>query len=309
MKKLLFLTIFIIFLMAVNFSFAQEDNSTLTISQNDTDEIISHVDEPSKTAIQTIKMNGVTNRYNGAISYSATFYDALGNPVKDQNVWFTLDTKSIDYGYDVKTDSNGQALLTIEVNNGNHYLTAFNLVTGTNTSADFKVFDVITAKNVKMYDNDGTSYKVRVFDENVPVKAGEKVTFTVSNKKYVKTTDKNGYASLKITYKPGIYYIYAEYKDFTTVNDITVRPVIKSLTSFSSRAVKSTIKYKVKYLGKNKKNKKIKVKFNKKTYKAKTNKKGIATFSLKTPKKVGSYKVVATYSKSKITSIYYKYYV
>lgn len=50
-----------------------------------------------------------------------------------------------------------------------------------------------------MYYDDGTTYKVRLFDDNGnPAKAGEKVTFVVGNKKYVKKTDKKGYASLKL---------------------------------------------------------------------------------------------------------------
>ena len=89
-------------------------------------------------------------------------------------------------------------------------------------------------------------------------------------------------------------------------NAVVVKHVLKPAT-FNSRIVKPTIKYKVKFLGKNKKNKLIKVKFNKKTYKAKTNKKGIAKFTLKTPKKLGKYKVVVSYKKSKHYLQYTKY--
>jgi hypothetical protein len=148
-----------------------------------------------------------------------------------------------------------------------------------------------------------------VFDDNgKPVKAGEKVTFAVGKNVYTKKTDKNGYAKLKIDSKPGLYEIGAKYKDFLVKNILNVKQVLKPMTSFKGKVAKSKIKYKVKFLGKSKKNKKIKVKFNKKTYKAKTNKKGIATFMLKTPKKVGQYKVVASYKKTKISSIYSKYY-
>ena len=307
LKKLIILSIILIFIISINFSFAQENNETTVNSQNNTT-TISHLDTTVKNVAQTIKMNGVTNRFNGAIYYSATFYDGSGNTIKNQSVWFTVDTPSIDYGYNVTTNSQGIAILKIPVNKGNHYLTAYNLVTGTNISDNFKVFDVVSGKNIKMYESDGTSYKVRVYDDNGnPVKANQKVTFSILNKKYVGKTDKKGYASFKINLKPGFYYIRAIYKDFQIENQIIVNNIIKPLTSFSSKAVKSTIKYNVKYLGKNKKNKKIKVKFNKKIYKALTNKKGIATFSLKTPKKLGSYKLVASYSKSKVTSIYSKY--
>ena len=131
----------------------------------------------------------------------------------------------------------------------------------------------------------------------------------MNSKKTTVKTDKNGYASFKLNHPPGYYNIVAQYKDFNVVNTVYIKQVLKSLTSFKSSSVKPTTKLKVKYLAKNKKNKKIKVKFNKKTYTAKTNKKGIATFVFKTPKKVGQYPVVVTYKKSKLHLVYSKYYV
>ena len=311
MKKSLFLIILLIGFLSITFTFAQDDNQTLSVTDNLTDEVVAQTNDTPKTAIQTVRMNGVSNRYNGAISYSATFYDTSGNPIKDQEMWFTLDTSEVNLGYDVKTDSNGVGILTVELAKGNHYVTAYNLFTGYNSTDHFNVFDVITGgKNINMYYGDGKVYKVRVFDnDGNPVKANEKVTFQIANKKYTKLTDKNGYASFKIDLKPGIYQIYVRYHDFDILNTVIVNNVLKSITNFKSRAVKPTITYKVKFLGKNKKNKKIKVKFNKKTYTAKTNKKGIATFKLKTPKKIGSFKLTASYKKSSISSVYYKYLV
>lgn len=58
---------------------------------------------------------------------------------------------------------------------------------------------------------------------------------------------------------------------------------------------------------KNLKYKKVKVKFNKKTYTAKTDKKGIATFTLKTPLKTGKYNVVSSYGKAKATAQFTRY--
>lgn len=252
-------------------------------------------------------MGKVTKRYNGAIQYRATFFDANGNPLKNTKVVFELD----DYNdYAPVTDSNGVALLTIAISNGNHKIAALNPVTYDIDSANIKVFDVITGgKDIKMYYDGGNTYKVRIFgDDGKPVKAGQKVTFAIGKKTYIKKTDKNGFAKLKITSKPGLYEMGVKYKDFVVTSILQVKQVLKPLTSFKNKKVKSKIKFKVKFLGKNKKNKKIKVKFNKKTYKSKTNKKGIATFKLNTPKKLGKYNVVTSYKKTKITSIYYKYY-
>ena len=274
------------------------DNSTVD------DVVTAEVD--NSQMIKTIKMNGVTKRYNGAIQYQAIFYDIYGNPLKNTKVLFELD----DYNdYEPTTDSNGVALLNILIDNGNHKISAYN-PSSYNISHDYiKVFDVITGgRNISMHYDDGSTYKVRVFDNNGnPLKANEKVTFTVGNKKTTVKTDKKGYATLKLNYKSGLYTVTAKYKDFIIANIVYIKPVLKSLTSFKSKRVTPAIKFKVKYLGKNKKNKKIKIKFNKKTYSAKTNKKGIAAFNLKTPKKVGLYPLKVVYKKEVLDMFYYKY--
>lgn len=304
-NKLLIFLISLIFILSINFAFAADDNTTdLTMNadedlpeQQTVGSVNDDVDVLQKQEIQTVKMGEVTKRYNGAIQYKATFYDNSGNPLKNTKVLFEVDDK---LDYESTTDSNGVALLTILINNGNHKIATLNPVSGNISSVNINVFNVITGgKNINMYYDGGNTYKVKVLDNyGKPVKAGEKVTFTLNGKKYVKKTDKNGFAKLKITLKPGFYYISAAYKDFIVANSVAVKYVLKPAT-FSHRSVKPTFKYKVKFLGKNKKNKLIKVKLNKKTYKAKTNKKGMAKFTLKTPKKLGKYTVVVSYKKSK----------
>lgn len=257
--------------------------------------------------VQTIKMGKVTKRFNGGIQYQATFYDANGNPLSNKEVYFEVDDKD---DYSATTDANGVALLNIAIKNGDHKIAALSTDPLCVNYDNIKVFNVLSGnKNFKMYYDGGNTYNVRVYgDDGKPVKAGQKVTFYIQNKKVTRSTDKNGYAKFKITVKPGYYQVGASYKDYVVINRVLVKPVLKQLTTFKKKAVKKTIKFKVKFLGKNKKNKTIKVKFNKKTYKAKTNKKGIATFKLKTPKKPGSYKIVSSYKKSKITAVYTKYY-
>lgn len=330
LKKLFLLIILISIILSITSVSAFDDSDNGLVAENDADELESQdivssdaADETLDSSsselddvleletddepVQTIKMGKVTKRYNGAIEYQATFYDEYGNPLANKDVMFEVDDND---DYVATTDSKGVALLTILINNGNHKIAALNPSTFDISSADIKVFDVLKGgKNIKMYYDGGNTYSVRVYgDDGKPVKAGVKVTFYLGKSKYTRSTDKNGYAKLKITAKPGNYEIGAMYKDFAVLNTVKVKQVLKPLTSFKNRLVKKTIKYKVKFLGKNKKNKIIKVKFNKKTYKAKTNKKGIAVFKLKTPKKVGTYKVVTSYKKAKVTCQYSKYY-
>ena len=239
--KLIIFLIAVAFILSVNFAFAVDENSTQTISEID-DNVLETEDAPQDTlktsldndddvvaaetnastnTVKSIKMGKVTKRYNGVIQYQATFYDADGNPLKNTKVLFEVDDNN---DYQPTTDSNGVALLTIAIKNGNHKIAALNPQTLYIDSANIKVFDVLTgSKDIEMYYDGGNTYKLRVFDDNgKPVKAGEKVTFAIGKKTYTKKTDKNGYAKLKITSKPGLYEIGAKYKDFVVKNTLYV---------------------------------------------------------------------------------------
>jgi hypothetical protein len=179
------------------------------LSSDGTDEALGSSDSQSSEILevetneppQTIKMGKVTKRYNGGIQYQATFYDADGNPLANQEVYFEVDDKD---DYSAKTDANGVALLTIAIKNGDHKIAAISLDPLCVNYDNIKVFNVLSGnKNLKMYYDGGNTYSVRVYgDDGKPVGAGQKVTFYLENKKYTRSTDKNGYAKFKITAKP-----------------------------------------------------------------------------------------------------------
>ena len=229
----------------------------------------------------------------------------------------TLVISNGDYRITIKQDANGKnniftipALLegkyTISATFSSiKYVTNSSVV---NVNVIHKPVYKVTANDVVMDYKDGSKYKILVTKDGKAVGTGQVVKITFNGKTINVKTDKNGYAKLKLTQKPGLYQVMAKYKDFEVANVVQIKQVIKSMTSFSGKKLKSTFKYKVKFLGKNKKNKKITVKFNKKTYKAKTNKKGIAKFTIKTPKKPGSYNLVTSYKKAKISATFIRYY-
>lgn len=252
----------------------------------------------------------VVKRYNGAIEYSATFLDNESKPLKNTIVYCGVD--SLLLGVNATTDSNGVALFLFPAKKGVHTLYLMNVVAPDVTSDKINVFDVLTGnKNYNLYFNSGKYYTVKVYgNDGKPVGANKKVTFTVNLKKYVVNTDKNGNAKLKINFQPGSYLVTAQYGYYIVANKIIVKPTLIPLTQFGAKKISKTFKYKVKLLnnkGKVLKNKKVKVKFNKKNYFAKTNKKGIATFTIKTPVKTGNYKLVSSFGKAKATSLFQRY--
>ena len=276
-----------IFLSSAGFGFAAEGNATASDAGLDmqADEIPSAEDGGN----ETVTADRISERTENYVTYQATITYVNGTPFADRPVHIDVEN---DDNYYRETDSNGTASVNLYwLENGNYNVTIYSEDHNVIHTSSFKVFDVVkSCKFPSCHYDDGAFYKVRVYgDDGKPLK-GAKVIFNVGKKKYTKTSDKDGYAKLKITFKPGEYEIKATYKKYTIHKDITVKNPLKVLTKFQGKTLKSKFKFKVKFLGKNKKNKKITVKFNKKTYTAKTNKNGIAAFNIKTPRSLTSYK-------------------
>ena len=140
----------------------------------------------------------------------------------------------------------------------------------------------LTGSNLSMLYSSGTYYKVRLTSDGQPL-AGKTVKITINGNIYSRTTDKNGYASLKISLPPKAYTVKATYGSISLTKKVTVKSIITAKNVNAKKSAK-TVKIKVtlkkvnnKYL----KNKVVTLKFNKKTFKVKTNKKGVATFTIK----------------------------
>lgn len=143
---------------------------------------------------------------------------------------------------------------------------------------------VLTSKNFAMLYTSGTKYTVRVTVDGKAV-SGKTVTFTINGKKTTAKTDKNGYASVKITLPPKAkaYTVTATYLGVKVTNKVTVKSIVVAKNLKAKKSAK-TLKIKVTLKKVNKKylkGKTVSLKFKGKTYKAKTNKKGVATFTIK----------------------------
>lgn len=140
----------------------------------------------------------------------------------------------------------------------------------------------LTGNDVSMLYTAGGYYKVCLTQDGSPLE-GKIVTVSINGRNYPCTTASNGYASLKIDLPPKTYAVTATYGNLKTSNKVVVKSIINANNVNAKKSAKS-IKIKVSLKQVNKKylkNKKITLKFNKKTFTAKTNKKGIATFTIK----------------------------
>jgi hypothetical protein len=156
--------------------------------------------------------------------------------------------------------------------------------------------DVVKSSDLTSYYANKISYSVKVSDYAGKV-VGKKVKFTINNKNYYATTNKNGIATLKINLKPGKYTVNVAYGSVKVKNKITVKTTL--ITKNISKKVEKSAKFNVKVLnskGKAFAKKVVKVKFNGITHKIKTNSKGIATFNLPKNLKVGKYTIKTAYN-------------
>ena len=237
-----------------------------------------------------------TYTYNS--NYIVSLIDSNGSKLNNAYVVVYIN----DVAYTLKTDANGVLNYNIRLAPGSYRIAVKNSPTGEIKAQNIKVVKRITEnKAVTMYYGAGKYYNVGVFDDNGNVAKGVKVTFTINNNKYTRTTDNNGYASLKISLKPAKYTITAEYKGYNVSNKITVKSTIITKNIVVKKG--KIIKFIAKLLNKNGKilkYKKVTFKFKGKTYKVKTNKKGKATLKITKKYKVGKYAIYTSYGKLKI---------
>ena len=179
------------------------------------------------------------------------------------------------------------------------------LLASSQTTGTFNVaannYRITGNKNINAYYGANKNYKIQLLNNNKPVKDAI-ITIKINKNTMQVKTDNQGYATLKLTLKPGKYTITSTYKNAKATNKITVK---KTLITKNKKIKKGkTLTYTAKLLNKNGKklkNKKITFKINGKKYKAKTNKKGIAKIKVKNLK-VGKCKIITTYGKQKNTN-------
>lgn len=155
---------------------------------------------------------------------------------------------------------------------------------------------ITSNKDITKYYKASCQYKVRVYGADGKIASNKRVKFTIGKNVYYRITDKNGYAILKISKKPGKYTVTAQFDKVKVKNKITIKTTL--ITKNVNKKFKKSGKFNVKVLnskGKILKNKVVKVKFKGKTYKIKTNKNGIATFKIPKSLKVGKYTVKTSY--------------
>lgn len=228
-----------------------------------------------KNDLPTIYAIDLKRGYNSGIDFEANLTDKFLVPLNNTLVKFIINGKT----YDVKTDSNGHAVLNVKLDVGVYNVEIKNPSTNASLIKKSTIVKRLQEnKDLNIYYR-SEYYIVRAYgDDGNPVGAGEIVSITVNGVTYNIKTDKNGYAKLKINLRHKTYTITSEYKGFKVKNKLKVKTLIKAK---KTSKIKKSFKIKITLKGKKVlKNKKLTINFKGKSYKLKTNSKGVAYFKI-----------------------------
>ena len=264
--------------------------------------------DDNATDVNTTSDNTTGNATVGNNSDNTTDVNSTGNvtnPVNVPDEAFSVPSSGSEYSISLPSDASGTLTVTVDgvqysqnLTNGKVTVVIPELAEGSHNitvtySGDSKYASItkssvvvkehvpvikLTASNLNMLYTSGKYFKVRLTSDGKAL-PNQKIKITINGKTYARTTDKDGYASLKISLPPKAYTVKATYGNLTITKKVTVKSIISAKNINAKKSSKS-IKIKV-TLKKVNKNKKVTLKFNKKTFKAKTNKKGVATFTIK----------------------------
>lgn len=245
--------------------------------------------------IPTIYTNTLVKVLGDNKVYSIHLIDNNGTNLSKQKVEVIINGVK----YIKNTDARGNINLDMELDPKNYLVTVINPSTGEYLEKTIKVLHPISGnKDVTIYFGAKLTYKVRILEVGGKVAGqGKLVKFTINGKTYKVKTDKNGYATLKISnLKVNKYKLTINYNGHKVSNKITVKPVLTAKDiSKKSKKVTFTAKL-VNTKGKALSGKKITFKFKNKKYVAKTNSKGQAVIKLTL--NPGKYTITSIYGKS-----------
>ena len=182
----------------------------------------------NKNTITTLIMNDVVKYFRGSQKLTAKLVDAIGNPIANATVYFTINGKV----YAKITDENGMASMGIGLVPNEYKVSA--VFNGTKdhdkstANATVTVKSTILGNDTTLYFLNGTKYVAKFLDSDGKALTNTTVKFNINGVFYTRVTDENGMASLNIRLDPKLYIITA-YNPETgeqRANEVTVLPRI-----------------------------------------------------------------------------------
>ena len=179
----------------------------------------------------SIVAKDVSKYYKGSTKYSATFFDAQGNPLNKVKVKLVINGKD----HYKATDAKGVLTFDIKLKPANVKVVAVNPVTGYNLTTSFKIYSTISASNMNKVYTDKKKYSARFLTSEGKALAGKTVKFKINGVTYSRKTSANGYASLSLINLPVGSYKIISYN----VDGLTKTKTVNVFKSCNSKIIAS----------------------------------------------------------------------
>ncbi len=279
-----FILLFLFLITAI--SAADTKNETiLSIDQPDSNQLnkITVSKETVKKEKISLTAPDLKMYYKDGSKFKATIKNKNKKPVTNVKVDFTVNGKV----YNKKTDSKGNAYLTISLKSGNYPITTKFIETSkysaTSKKSTITIKSTIKCSDFKKYYKNTSPYKSTFYNQKGSILKNTAVTFKLNNKYYSVKTDSKGIGKLSVNLKPGTYTI--SIINPKTSEILTKKVTIKSLIETKDLTLKDRNdgKFNVKVFNSNGNdypNQKVTLKLNEKTYSKTTDKNGIATLDV-----------------------------
>ena len=231
----------------------------------------------------TINSNSLTRGFNSSYDFKAQFSDEWGNLLNNTNVSFKIAGRE----YNAMCDNDGVATIKLALGVGIYDVTSINPVSGESAVDSLNIVKRLAEnKDINMFYDDGTVYKVRIVGDNGAfVGSGELVTITLNGKVYPVKTDSKGYAGVVVGLVPKdkAYSVSVMYKGDVVSNKVLVKShfIGKNKVVVKRSIVNKRGYLSIKYdMGKYFAGKSVKLKFPGKTFNVKVDKKGKIMFKV-----------------------------
>lgn len=152
--------------------------------------------------------------------YQVEVLDNNGKPLINTDI--TMNINGVFYTR--KTNDEGIATLTINLNPENYIITVEHPISKFKHSNFIKVLPILTGGDVDMTTTDRKSYELRLVDYIGNPLSGKNISININGIFYNRETNYDGIASLNINLDPGIYIATANYDGYQTSNKITINP-------------------------------------------------------------------------------------
>ena len=163
-------------------------------------------------AATSLRSEDLVLSYRDGSSWEVTLVDDYGNAISDVNVALGVNGRT----YNVKSDANGVARLTINLAPGTYEVNA-TFKGNSKYDASFtnatvtvnKAVVVLSSYNLTMSYKDGSSWDVSAYDDKGNAISDVNIEFGIKGKTYNVKTDINGIAKLPVNLVPGSYNVNA----------------------------------------------------------------------------------------------------